>query len=234
LWARMTASRSRARRRTSLDHSSSVSGIISVMLTGPSPLDRPATLSSRRRSYHTSARFSPSSRKPSIKLPCTVNASQPSDASTSDATVRFRHEVLAAVFQVREKRLYSLLWRRAKPPFEGDWAFRRAARTGRTPRLVTRSTSRDQGRPDRYRLPRTAGDPQRCRPRSRERTIATAYLALVSSALTPSIRVTRPGSMSMNCPDGLRPRLHHPKRARAPTSETHLHQRRIRTGTRDI
>ncbi|WP_344974799.1 NUDIX hydrolase [Salinactinospora qingdaonensis] len=32
------------------------------------------------------------------------------------------HEVLAVVFQVRADRLCVLVWRRARPPFEGDWA----------------------------------------------------------------------------------------------------------------
>jgi ADP-ribose pyrophosphatase YjhB (NUDIX family) len=32
------------------------------------------------------------------------------------------HAVLAVVLQVREERLQALLWRRARPPFEGSWA----------------------------------------------------------------------------------------------------------------
>src|ERR1700722_5365437 len=34
----------------------------------------------------------------------------------------FRHEALGVVFQVRDKRLTVLLWRRAEPPFEDAWA----------------------------------------------------------------------------------------------------------------
>ena len=33
----------------------------------------------------------------------------------------FRHEALGVVFQVRDKRLAVLLWRRATAPFEGAW-----------------------------------------------------------------------------------------------------------------
>jgi 8-oxo-dGTP diphosphatase len=33
----------------------------------------------------------------------------------------FRHEALGVVFQVRDKRLAVLLWRRATEPFAGDW-----------------------------------------------------------------------------------------------------------------
>ena len=35
---------------------------------------------------------------------------------------RFRHEVLAVVFAVRDDRLHVLLWQRAQEPFTGRWA----------------------------------------------------------------------------------------------------------------
>jgi ADP-ribose pyrophosphatase YjhB (NUDIX family) len=117
-----------------------------------------------------------------------VNASQPSDASSGDATVRFRHEVLAAVFQVREKRLFSLLWRRARAPFEGDWALPggplgqvELLGSSLSRHLATKVDLTDIAYLEQL---ETRSDVDRD---PRERTIATAYLALVSSALTPSI-----------------------------------------------
>jgi ADP-ribose pyrophosphatase YjhB (NUDIX family) len=117
-----------------------------------------------------------------------VNASQPPDLPRSDATVRFRHEVLAAVFQVRERRLHSLLWRRARPPFEGDWALPGGplgqvellgSSLGR--HLATKVDLTDIAYLEQL---ETRSDVDRD---PRERTIATAYVALVSSALTPSV-----------------------------------------------
>jgi ADP-ribose pyrophosphatase YjhB (NUDIX family) len=117
-----------------------------------------------------------------------VNASQPPNASTKDTTVRFRHEVLAAVFQVRGKRLYSLLWRRGKPPFEGEWALPggplgqdELLGSSLSRHLATKVDLTDIAYLEQL---ETRSDVDRD---PRERTIATAYVALVSSALSPSI-----------------------------------------------
>jgi ADP-ribose pyrophosphatase YjhB (NUDIX family) len=117
-----------------------------------------------------------------------VNASQPSHASASDHTVRFRHEVLAAVFQVREKRLHCLLWRRAKPPFEGDWALpggplgpEELLGSSLSRHLATKVDLTDIAYLEQL---ETRSDVDRD---PRERTIATAYVALVSSPLNPSV-----------------------------------------------
>jgi ADP-ribose pyrophosphatase YjhB (NUDIX family) len=117
-----------------------------------------------------------------------VNASQPPEKSTSDANARFRHEVLAAVFQVRERRLFSLLWRRARPPFEGDWALPggplgqdELLGSSLSRHLATKVDLTDIAYLEQL---ETRSDVDRD---PRERTIATAYVALVSSALTPSI-----------------------------------------------
>ncbi|MGH3160134.1 MAG: NUDIX domain-containing protein, partial [Streptosporangiaceae bacterium] len=46
-----------------------------------------------------------------------------STAAPEDNTgARFRHDVLAVVFQVRDGELHVLLWQRARPPFEGCWS----------------------------------------------------------------------------------------------------------------
>jgi ADP-ribose pyrophosphatase YjhB (NUDIX family) len=117
-----------------------------------------------------------------------VNASQPPEGVTSDATVRFRHEVLAAVFQVRKKRLHSLLWRRAKPPFEGDWALPggplgevELLGSSLSRHLATKVDLTDIAYLEQL---ETRSDVDRD---PRERTIATAYVALVSSEINPSI-----------------------------------------------
>ena len=79
---------------------------------------------------------------------------------------RFRHEVLAVVFRVHDRRLEVLLWLRARSPFQDCWALpggplgegeRLGASLGR--HLAVKVDL------DRHRAPRTARDPQRPRPR---------------------------------------------------------------------
>ncbi len=66
----------------------------------------------------------------------------------------FRHEALGVVFQVRDKRLAVLLWRRAEAPFEGAWMLPGgAARRGRAARRVREQAPRRQGRHPRDRAP---------------------------------------------------------------------------------
>jgi ADP-ribose pyrophosphatase YjhB (NUDIX family) len=117
-----------------------------------------------------------------------VSASQPRDEFASGSTGRFRHEVLAAVFQIRARRLHSLLWRRAQPPFEGRWALP-GGPLGQVELLgssLSRHLAAKVDLTDVAYLEQleTRSDVDRD---PRERTIATAYLALVSSDLNPSI-----------------------------------------------
>src|SRR5690606_32355604 len=98
------------------------------------------------------------------------------------------HEVLAVVFQVRAGRLCVLLWRRARPPFEGDWVLpggRLGADEGlgqsMRRQLAQKVDVRDlahleqleaRGAPDRH---------------PEGRTLATAYLGLVPAHNEPVI-----------------------------------------------
>jgi hypothetical protein len=117
-----------------------------------------------------------------------VSVSQHHAESSSEHAGRFRHEVLAAVFQVREGRLHSLLWQRAREPFEGAWALP-GGPLGKTERLGSSLGRHLAAKVDLTDIAyleqlETRSDVDRD---PRERTIATAYLALVSSELNPSI-----------------------------------------------
>ncbi len=101
---------------------------------------------------------------------------------------RFRHEVLAVVFRVRDQRLEVLLWRRARPPFEGCWALpggplgggeRLGASLGR--HLAVKVDLTDVSHLEQL---ETRSDPGR---HPGERVLATAYLALVASDVSPGI-----------------------------------------------
>ena len=74
---------------------------------------------------------------------------------------RFPHEVLAVVLQVRQGSLHVLLWRRAEPPFEGQWALP-GGPLGEDERLGTSLGQHlaAQGRPHRHRPHGATGDPQ--------------------------------------------------------------------------
>ena len=100
----------------------------------------------------------------------------------------FRHEVLAVVFQVKASRLRVLLWQRAREPFSGAWALpggrvgdheRLGSSLGR--HLATKVDLTDVGYLEQL---ETRSDFDRD---PRERTIATAYVALVSSDVNPSV-----------------------------------------------
>jgi ADP-ribose pyrophosphatase YjhB (NUDIX family) len=100
----------------------------------------------------------------------------------------FRHEVLAVVFQVRDQQLQVLLWRRAKPPFEGCWALP-GGPLGATERLGTSlgrhlATKVDLTNIGHLEQLETRSDPERD-PRGRE--LATAYLALVATDVNPRV-----------------------------------------------
>ena len=101
---------------------------------------------------------------------------------------RFRHEVLAVVFQVRQDRLHVLLWRRGEPPFAGLWSLP-GGPLGATERLGTSLGQHLAAKVDVTGIAHleqleTRSDPERD-PRSR--TLATAYLALVSADFEPRI-----------------------------------------------
>jgi ADP-ribose pyrophosphatase YjhB (NUDIX family) len=101
---------------------------------------------------------------------------------------RFPHEVLAVVLQVREGTLQVLLWQRAEPPSEGQWALpggplaadeRLGTSLGR--HLATKVDLTGIAHMEQL---ETRSDPARD---PRGRVLATAYLALVSSDAEPRI-----------------------------------------------
>jgi 8-oxo-dGTP diphosphatase len=101
---------------------------------------------------------------------------------------RFRHEVLAVVFQVRDQRLHVLLWQRAREPFDGQWALP-GGPLGADERLGTslgRHLAAKVDLTDVAHLEQleTRSDPGRD---PRERELATAYLALVSTDVNPRL-----------------------------------------------
>jgi ADP-ribose pyrophosphatase YjhB (NUDIX family) len=101
---------------------------------------------------------------------------------------RFRHEVLAVVFQVRLGRLHVLLWQRAQEPFNGRWALP-GGPLGAHERLGTslgRHLAAKVDLTDVAHLEQleTRSDPERD---PRERELATAYLALVSTEVNPRV-----------------------------------------------
>jgi 8-oxo-dGTP diphosphatase len=100
----------------------------------------------------------------------------------------FAHEVLAVVLRVRGRRLECLLWRRAKPPFEGQWSLPRGP-LGAQERLGTSAsrhlaTKVDITTIEHMEQLETRSDPDRD---PRERVLATAYLALVATDAEPRI-----------------------------------------------
>jgi ADP-ribose pyrophosphatase YjhB (NUDIX family) len=101
---------------------------------------------------------------------------------------RFRHEVLAVVFAVRDGRLHVLLWQRAQEPFTGRWALP-GGPLGADERLGTslgRHLAAKVDLTDIAHLEQleTRSDPDRD---PRERELATAYLALVSTDVNPGV-----------------------------------------------
>jgi 8-oxo-dGTP diphosphatase len=134
-----------------------------------------------------------------------VQASQPAAGDRPDATAagpdgaapsrpgeaaadRFRHEVLAVVFQVRDRELNVLLWRRARPPFVAHWALpggplgageRLGTSLGR--HLAVKVDLTDIAHLEQL---ETRSDPGRD---PRGRVLATAYLALVATDVRPRV-----------------------------------------------
>jgi len=102
--------------------------------------------------------------------------------------IRYRHEVLAVVFQVRDGELQVLLWQRAKQPFEGHWSLP-GGTLGADERLGTSLGRHLAVKVDLTNIAHleqleTRSDPQRD-PRGRE--LATAYLALVATDVNPRV-----------------------------------------------
>jgi len=100
----------------------------------------------------------------------------------------FRHEVLAVVLQVRQADLHVLLWRRGAPPCEGLWSLP-GGPLGGSERLGTSAGRHLAAKVDLTEIAHleqleTRSDPQRD---PRGRTLATAYLALVSSDAEPRV-----------------------------------------------
>ena len=100
----------------------------------------------------------------------------------------FRHEALGVVFQIREKRLTVLLWRRAEPPFAGSWALPGGLLlpTERLGASASRHLAAKVDIPEIAHLEQleTRSDPVRD---PRERVLATAYLALVTPEAQPRL-----------------------------------------------
>ncbi|MQA98286.1 MAG: NUDIX hydrolase [Streptosporangiales bacterium] len=98
------------------------------------------------------------------------------------------HEVLAVVLQVRDAGLSVLLWRRARPPYEGAWALPGGA-LGDTEGLgpsVRRQLAQKVDVRELSHLEQleTRGDPDRVPGR---RVLATAYLGLIPADADPGL-----------------------------------------------
>jgi 8-oxo-dGTP diphosphatase len=113
---------------------------------------------------------------------------QPGPAAGTGAVEWFRHEVLAVVLQVRRGGLAALLWRRGAPPFEGRWSLpggplgaRERLGTSAGRHLATKVDLTDIAHLEQL---ETRSDPDRD---PRGRILATAYLALVSADVEPSV-----------------------------------------------
>ncbi len=125
----------------------------------------------------------------SRQTPGSSFAPQTSDVETADQSAdRFEHEALAVVFQVRERKLHSLLWQRAHEPFAQCWALPGGA-LGSTERLGSSLGRHLAAKVDLTDI----GFLEQLETRSdvdrdpRGRIIATAYIALVSTDLNPTI-----------------------------------------------
>jgi ADP-ribose pyrophosphatase YjhB (NUDIX family) len=112
----------------------------------------------------------------------------------------FRHEALGVVFQVRDKRLTVLLWRRAEAPFQGTWALPGGLLdpNERLGAAASRHLAAKVDIPEIAHLEQleTRSDPVRD---PRGRVLATAYLALV----TPGARPKLPGDTAWHAVDDL-------------------------------
>jgi ADP-ribose pyrophosphatase YjhB (NUDIX family) len=115
-------------------------------------------------------------------------------------TDRFRHAALGVVFQVRTGRLNVLLWQRAEPPFEDAWALPGGPLLAGE-RLGTSAGRHLAAKVDISEIAHleqleTRSDPARD---PRERVLATAYLALVTTGAQPRL----PSDTAWHPVDGL-------------------------------
>lgn len=100
----------------------------------------------------------------------------------------FRHEALGVAFQVRDKQLTVLLWRRAEGPFQGAWALP-GGLLGADERLGASASRHLAAKVDIPQIAHleqleTRSDPVRD---PRGRVLATAYLALVTPDAQPQL-----------------------------------------------
>jgi ADP-ribose pyrophosphatase YjhB (NUDIX family) len=134
----------------------------------------------------SAASLAPPAANPDPPTAATPVATPPAPTPTRGG--HFRHEVLAVVFQVRERRLHVLLWQRAQAPFDQRWALP-GGPLGADERLGTslgRHLAAKVDLTDIAHLEQleTRSDPDRD---PRERELATAYLALVSTDVNPRV-----------------------------------------------
>lgn len=136
-------------------------------------------------------------------------AQKPSDAtdaalngSGGGAGGRFRHEVLAVVFQVRNARLHVLLWQRAQAPFAHTWSLpggpleaSERLGTSLSRHLATKVDLTNVAYLEQL---ETRSDVDRD---PRERVIATAYMVLVSTDRNPEV----PSDTQWHCVDDMPP-----------------------------
>lgn len=107
---------------------------------------------------------------------------------SGDRPDTYRHDALAVVLQVRRRRLQTLLWRRAEPPFAGRWAL--PGGPLRPDELLGACVARqlaenvDVREIAHLEQLETRSDPDRD-PRGRH--LATAYLGLVPSGADPPL-----------------------------------------------
>ena len=144
--------------------------------------------------------------------------------------------VLAVVLQVREEKLQTLLWQRARDPFTGTWSL--AGGTlgdGETleqsilRHLASKVDVRDVAHLEQL---GTWSDPER-HPERRE--LATAYLGLVPLGIDPRVpdgHALAPGRRAAG--DGVRPRRDRPRGARAAPREAVVHEPRVRARAGDV
>jgi len=99
-------------------------------------------------------------------------------------TTAIDHVTLAVVLQVRAGRLHVLLWRRAKPPYEGCWALAGGAldpaetlEASIRRQLAVKVDVRELSHLEQL---ETHADPKR-------HTVTTAYLGLVQTGLDPAV-----------------------------------------------
>jgi len=157
-------------------------------LVGSAPVDDPQPLDASAADEPPA----PEGLQAEQELTAAQEAAEPSEGADSATPARkgghFRHEVLAVVFQVRDKRLHVLMWQRAQAPFEGRWALP-GGPLGADERLGTSlgrhlAAKVDLTDVDHLEQLETRSDPDRD---PREREVATAYLALISTELDPAI-----------------------------------------------